>query len=222
MAKPINIMLVEDHPEYREVIEMTLDLEPELLLTSQFGTAEMALRSLQRLETRKIPDIILLDLNLPGMGGLEAIPFFNSAVPDAKIIVLTQSDREADVLKAISLGASGYLLKSSTTKAITAGIHTVVKGGATLDAKVAKFILQTLKTKLPKKEEESPLLSKREQEVLTLLAEGLAKKEIAERLRISTTTIVTHVNHIYEKLNAPNAPAAINKAHRLGLFPDQR
>jgi DNA-binding NarL/FixJ family response regulator len=155
------------------------------------------------------------------MSGHEAIPYFNAAIPDAKIIVLTQSDREADVLKAISLGASGYLLKSSTTKVITEGIRTVIKGGASLDAKVATFILQTLKTRLPKTpEEDSVLLSQRETEVLTLLAEGLAKKEIADRLDISTSTVVTHVGHIYEKLNASNAPSAINKAHRLGLFPE--
>ena len=219
MTKPIHIMLVEDHPEYREVIEMTLELESNLILDSQFGTAEMALRSLQSLDTRQEPDVILLDLNLPGMNGLDAIPYFNSAVPDAKIIVLTQSDREADVLRAIALGASGYLLKSSTTKEITEGIHTVANGGASLDSNVAGFILKTLKTKLPKnQQDDQQSLSQRELEVLTLLAEGLAKKEIADRLQISTSTVVTHVGHIYEKLNATNAPAAVHKAHLKGLF----
>jgi DNA-binding NarL/FixJ family response regulator len=217
MQKTINIMLVEDHPEYREVIEMLLKKQPDIKLTGQFGTAERALRSLHSLTERKIPDIILLDLNLPGMSGLDAIPAFLADLPDAKIIVLTQSDREADVLKAITCGVSGYLLKSSTLSQITDGIRTVTNGGASLDAGVAKFILSTMKSHAPKSPTE-PRLSDREMDVLTLLAEGCVKKEIAARLKIGETTVVTHVSHIYEKLNATNAPAAIHKAHRLGLF----
>jgi DNA-binding NarL/FixJ family response regulator len=218
MKKKISIMLVEDHPEYREVLELSMNKEADLELISQFGTAEHALRSLQDISTRQEPDIILLDLNLPGMNGLEAIPFFYSALPGVKIIILSQSDREADVYRAITLGASGYLLKSSTLMSITENIRSVMDGGAPLDAKVARYILTTLKTQLSKPEDEAPLLSPREMEVLNLMAEGLAKKEIAESLSISTTTVVTHATHIYEKLNANNAPSAINKAHRLGLF----
>ena len=139
-------------------------------------------------------------------------------IPQAKIIILTQSNREEDVLKAIMLGASGYLLKSSTVKQLTERIRTVMEGGASLDAKLAKFVLKTLKTKLPQSEVES-LLTKREMEVLSMLAAGRVKKEIAEGLHISLTTVVSHVGHIYEKLNAPNAPAAIAKAFQLGILP---
>ena len=210
MNNKIRVMLVEDHPEYREAIELALGKEPAMELTGQFGTAERALRSLKHAKLCAVPDVILLDLNLPGMDGLDALPLFSAALPDAKIIILTQSDREADVLKAITLGAAGYLLKSATLKQITTGIQSVYNGGAALDAKVAQFILKTLKTKLPRGEIHP---------VLSLLAEGLVKKEIADRLCISSTTVVTHVSHIYEKLNATNAPSAINKAYRLGIFP---
>jgi DNA-binding NarL/FixJ family response regulator len=218
MNRKIRIMIVEDHPEYREIVELALGRETDMELTSQFGTTERALRSLRDREEREKPDIILLDLHLPGVGGLEAIPHFSTEIPDAKIIILTQSNREEDVLKAIMLGASGYLLKSSTVKQLTEGIRTVMEGGASLDTKLAKFVLKTLKTKLPPSEIEH-LLSKRELEVLTMLAEGCVKKEIAERLHISPTTVVSHVGHIYEKLNAPNAPAAIAKAFQLGILP---
>jgi DNA-binding NarL/FixJ family response regulator len=218
MKRKISIMLIEDHPEYREVIELALKKEDDLELISQFGTAERALRSLQDMSTRREPDIILLDLNLPGMNGLEALPFFRSAMPGVKIIILTQSDREADVYQAITLGAAGYLLKSSTLTNIIENIRTVMNGGAPLDAKVARYILTTLQTKPSKTEADHPLLSPREMEVLNLMAEGLVKKEIAETLNISTATVVTHANHIYEKLHANNAPSAIDKAHRLGLF----
>lgn len=218
MNRKIRIMMVEDHPEYREIVELALSKESNMEMTSQFGTTERALRSLRDREAREEPDIILLDLHLPGLGGLEAIPHFSTELPGAKIIILTQSNREEDVLKAIMLGASGYLLKSSTVKQLAEGIRTVMEGGASLDAKLAKFVLKTLKTKLPTSEIEH-LLSKREVEVLTMLAEGRVKKEIAERLHISLTTVVSHVGHIYEKLNAPNAPAAIAKAFQLGILP---
>ena len=218
MDRKIRIMMIEDHPEYREIVELALSKEPDMQLTSQFGTTERALRSLRDREEREEPDIILLDLHLPGVGGLEAIPLFSSEMPSARIIILTQSNREEDVLKAIMLGASGYLLKSSTVKQLTEGIRTVMEGGALLDAKLAKFVLTTLKTKLPPHEIEH-LLSKRELEVLSMLAEGRVKKEIAEGLRISLTTVVSHVGNIYEKLNAPNAPSAIAKAFQLGILP---
>jgi DNA-binding NarL/FixJ family response regulator len=218
MKSKISVMLVEDHPEYREAVELALAKEPTMALTGQFGTAERALLSLKDVPPHKSPDIILLDLNLPGMNGLDALPCFSAALPQTKIIILTQSDREADVLKAITLGASGYLLKSATLKQITEGIRTVHDGGASLDANIAKFILTTLKTRLPRGDTE-PMLTDREMEVLTLLAEGLVKKEIAERLSISSTTVVTHVSHIYEKLNVTNAPSAVNKAYRMGIFP---
>jgi DNA-binding NarL/FixJ family response regulator len=218
MNRKIRIMIVEDHPEYREIVELALSRESDIELTSQFGTAERALRSLQDREVRKDPDIILLDLHLPGLGGLEAIPQFSTRIPGAKIIILTQSNRDEDVLKAIMLGASGYLLKSSTVKQLIEGIRTVMEGGASLDAKLAKFVLKTLKDKLPPSDIEH-LLSKREVEVLTMLAEGRVKKEIADLLHISLTTVISHVSHIYEKLNAPNAPAAIAKAFQLGILP---
>lgn len=220
MKRKIKIMLVEDNPEYRRVIELALKRDDGMELVNQSGTAERALRSFQDRSTRIVPDLILLDLNLPGMSGLDALPNFTQAVPDSSVIVLTQSDSEADVLRAISLGAKGYLLKSSTVKQIKDGIQTVVEGGASLDPAIARFILNTLKTKLPK-DREGPQLSDREQETLKLLGDGLVKKEIASELNISVFTVATHIRHIYEKLEVQNAPAAVNRAHRLGLFPSE-
>lgn len=218
MKKPVHVTLVEDHPEYREVIAFALSKDPDIEVVSQIGSAERALRRVKDQNDGAEMDIILLDLNLPGMSGLEAIPWFKKYSPETKVIILSQSDMEADVLRAIQLGASGYLLKSSTVNQITEGIRTVMDGGASLDPSVARFILNTLKTKLPKEQMEQTL-SDREMEVLTLLADGLVKKEIAGKLGIGTSTVVTHVTHIYEKLDATNAPSAINNAHRLGLFP---
>jgi DNA-binding NarL/FixJ family response regulator len=210
-------MLVEDSRDYREIVAMALTHETDIELTGQFSTAEIALRNLQAQPPAEHPALILLDLRLPGMDGLEALPRFLAIAPGAKIVVLTQSKKEADVLRAISRGAAGYLLKSSTVSQINEGIHTVMAGGASLDAGVARFILDRLKARLPKAEAEQ-LLTERELEILTLLAEGLVKKEIADRLNISYTTVDSHVAHIYEKLGVRNAPAAVNKAYLVGLF----
>jgi two-component system nitrate/nitrite response regulator NarL len=221
MKKKIHIIIVEDHRAYREVVEMALAREPDMELNGQFSTAEAALQGLQQDHRLKGTDIVLLDINLPAMSGLDALPLISKTCPGAKIIVLTQSDREADVLKAISLGASGYLLKSASRREISDGIRTVMAGGASLDVSVAKLILKTLRTHLPQTMAE-PMLSKRELEIMTLLAEGLSKKEIAGKLDISATTVVTYIERIYEKLNVTSAPAAVNKAHRFGLFQPNR
>jgi DNA-binding NarL/FixJ family response regulator len=217
MKARIRVMLVEDNPRYREVIALALEDMADLKLVGQFGTAEIALRSLQERPRGELPELILLDLRLPGMDGLDALPRFLSAAPNARVMILTQSDSEADVLRALSLGATGYLLKSSTVSQIAEGIRTVVSGGALLDAGVARFILNTLKNRLPKQESEQ-LLTERQREILAMLGEGLVKKEIAERLKISYATVDEHIAHIYDRLGVHNAPAAVNRAHRLGLF----
>lgn len=217
MSKATRIILVEDSQDYRDIITLTLGAESDIELIHQFGTSEAALRELKAMPEAKKCDLILLDLRLPGMSGLEALPHFREALPDVPIIVLTQSDNEADVLTAISLGAAGYLLKSSTLDKLTEGIRTVMAGGAALDGSIASFILQTLQTKLAPKEI-NHTLTRRELEILTLISDGLVKKEIAEQLAISFATVDTHIRHIYEKLNVQNAPSAVRKAFNLGLF----
>jgi len=218
MVKTIQVMLVEDHPEYRDTVEFALEKESDMELSSQFGTAERALHHLQDQHAAAKADIVLLDLNLPGISGLESISQFRSTAPNVRIIVLTQSDNEADVLRAISLGASGYLLKSSALRTITDDIRIVMEGGATLDGKVASYIFNKLRTQLPPGEMDA-VLTERETEVLSLLSEGLGRKEIAKRLFIANRTVSSHIESIYEKLGVKNGPAAISRAFRLGLFP---
>jgi DNA-binding NarL/FixJ family response regulator len=218
MKRKIRVMMIEDHPDYRDGVSLALETETDIELLTAFGTAERALRSLQSIRERKEPDVVLLDLNLPGISGLEALPFLRSAIPAAKIIVLTQSDREADVWEAIRNGAAGYLLKSASLDSIIDSIRTVMAGGASLDPNVASYILGLLQ-KSPAISQLDIALSERELEVLVLLGEGLLKKEISDRLKISEPTVATHVRHIYEKLEVQNAPAAITKAYRAGILP---
>ena len=219
MKTPIHIILVEDNPEYREVIKIALEDESDLEISHEFGTSEIALRSLQEDHLPNRTDVVLLDLRLPGMDGLEALPWFKQYAPEAKVIILTQSEQEADVLKAIEQGASGYLLKSSSAAQITEGIRTVIQGGAALDTSIAMLVMNNLQARLPK-DTIKQALSKREIEILKLLSQGKLKKEIGGHLSISYATVDSHVQHIYQKLEVKNAPSAIHKAHRLGLLPD--
>lgn len=218
MSQPIRIMLVEDNSDYRLVIEHALETEPDIELVSQFTMSETAFRHLEDNETRIIPDLILLDLRLPGMDGLESIPWFRKALPKAKIVILTQSNAEADVLKAIQLGASGYLLKSSRSDQLIDGIRSVMNGGAPIDASIAHYILNSLPA-APDSDEPRPELTNRQIEILSKIAEGYSKKELSEMLKISVSTVNTHVEHIYQKLGAPNAPAAVSTAYREGILP---
>lgn len=217
MTASIQIMLVEDNPDYRNVIEKAIIFTPGMELLSKVGTAEHALRSLQELSNKSAPDVILLDLNLPGMSGLEAIPWVKDYTPHTRIIILTQSENESDIMTAIQHGVSGYLLKSATIQQIKEGIHTAMNGGASLDPSVAQFILSRLQT-TPSKPSEKITLTEREFEILSLLSKGHVKKEIAKQLNISFFTVSTHIRHIYVKLQVPNAPAAIAKAYSCGLF----
>ena len=211
-------MLIEDHTGYRAAITSILEQTENMQLQSQFGTAEIALRSLEPPHTGPLPDVILLDLTLPGMSGLETIPWIRKYTPEVQIIILTRSDNSADIQHAISAGADGYLLKSATLEEITKSIETVADGGSSLDPNVARHILNSLRSKniLPQPEKK---LSKREMEILQLLGKGMLKKEIADRLNISSASVSTYVRRIYQKLEVQNAAAAINTAYRSGVLP---
>ncbi|MGJ8639840.1 MAG: response regulator [Opitutaceae bacterium] len=217
MKKPISITIIEDHLAYRNVIERSLEKNPNLTMLSRYGTAEIALRDFEDRDKAKHPEIILLDLNLPGMSGLEAIPWIREYLPKAKIIILSQSDNEADVVDAISKGATGYLLKSAKASEISAAIEIVMDGGASLDAGVARYIINRIKKDKKATVTVSPL-SERELEVLKLLAEGMLKKEISEALNVSVATVAFHVKNVFQKLDVSNAPAAVGTAYKKGIL----
>ncbi|OVE76403.1 DNA-binding response regulator [bacterium E08(2017)] len=217
MNAPIKLMLVEDSADFRKGIAYVLSEKPDIVITNEFGTAEIAIRTLEEMAKEDLPDIILLDLNLPGITGLDAIPEINKHAPESKIIILTQSDKEADVIRGINLGAAGYMLKKSSMSSLIEGIKTVHSGGATLDPSLAKFILSQLTGKLAEAPQELKL-SNREMDVLTLIADGLARKQIADQLDLSLHTVDEYIHNIYTKLDVANAPAAVSKAYKTGIF----
>ena len=222
MPNPIKLIIVEDNPEYRNVLKLAFELDNDIDLIGIYGSAEHSLRALEpKSKSNLNPDVLLLDLNLPEMPGLEAMRWFHKYIPETPIIVLTQSDAESDVVSAIQNGATGYLLKSATVQKIKESIVTVASGGALLDAKIAKFILTQIQA-APAAGKSKISLTDRELEVLELLADGLVKKEIAEKLGISYFTVSTHIRHIYDKLNVLNAPAAISTAYKIGILSVQK
>lgn len=216
MKQTTNVMLIEDNPEYRSVIQLAFSKDPHINLQSQFGTAEFALVHLKEHRDDQ-PQVILLDLNLPKMSGLEALPLIQAVAPQAKVIALTQSCHQADVIRAIEFGAAGYLLKSSKVTEIKEGIALVTQGGASLDPSIAHFLLDRLQSR-SNKENNHIHLSKREMEILSLISQGLLKKQIGQQLDISYSSVATYIRRIYEKLHVPNAAAAVAKAYKLKLF----
>ena len=214
----IRIMVVEDNVDYRTVIALAIDDATDMKLIGLFGTTEIALRTLETTRESEKPDILLLDLRLPGMSGLDALPLIHAASPATRIIILSQSDAPNDIVRAISSGVSGYLLKSARLKEITEAIRTVSQGGGSLDKNVAKFILKKMTTK---ELFHIDALTERENEILLMLSEGFVKKEIATQLGIGYSTVDTHVSHIYKKLGVSNAPAAVSKAYQSGILPRQ-
>lgn len=217
MEQEINVILVEDNPQYREVIEIALSEENDIHLISMYGAVELAIHALEDTSKELEVDIILLDINLPGMSGVEALSQIHRIKPEAKIIMLTQSNMEADVVEAIQAGATGYLLKSASIIEITQSIRTVIEGGAPLDPSIASYVIKAMRGDLPKVKLNIQL-SPRESDVLELMSAGLVKKEIADKLDLSPHTVAEYVKNIYSKLEVRNAPEAVSKGYQSGLL----
>ena len=213
--KVTKLLLVEDSAQYCEVLAFGLSEEPGFEIWAQFNTADAALRHLEKQSDR--PDIILLDLNLPGVSGIDALPAFKEAAPKTEVIVITASERQGDILDAIASGAVGYLLKESSLTTIIEGIRTVLNGGASLDPGMARFLLEDHRHQPATALTNS--LTPRELEILDLIATGLPQKQIAAELNISPKTVDFHIGQTYKKLGVPNAPAAIAKAYESGTLP---
>ena len=214
--KSLKVMMVEDHPEYREVLQHFLDKDDDMEVVGVFGNANQALRFLQD-GNDDFDGVILLDLKLPGMSGLEAMPWIKEYAPEAKVVILSQSDNETEVMHAIRRCASGYLLKSATMDEIKTGIRNVMNGAATIDPSLARYLLREIKNRSAPSHVEGKL-TPREIEILSKIGDGLSQKDIAQHFNISAYTVAGHLTNIYEKLQVQNAPAAITAAFRKGIL----
>jgi DNA-binding NarL/FixJ family response regulator len=209
---PIDIWLVEDDAGYRRNLRRSLVREKHITCSRVFPSC---IEFLEAIESGDSPDLVLMDLGLPGMGGVEGIQRLKARAPDVTVIVLTVSADKEKVLQALDAGATGYLLKSSTTRQIVNGLEQVFLGGAALSPTVAKIVLEEMHKPAPA---EDFKLSAREIEVLEKLADGLAVKEIAAALSITAGTAGFHLTNIYKKLQVQSQTGAVAKALRSGII----
>lgn len=211
----IQIMVVEDNTVFRKAITSSLKRKEGFNCAAEASTSDEAFQLLSDGEIQ--PNIILLDLNMPGTHGLDAIPRILELSPKSRIIILSQSDHEVHVLQAITRGASGYLLKTATRNEILGSIDEVYQGGASIDPKLAHIAIKLIRRIQPEvPEDDDQLLTARELEVLQLLSDGYVKKEIAEQLNVSPHGIDKRIRRIYEKLQVHNVAAAVTTAVRKG------
>lgn len=207
-----HVCLIEDHQDYRRVLQQAINSSGHLKCDCAFSSIEAFVTGTD--PSSKV-DVVLLDLGLPGMHGVEGISVIQNRFPNAKILVLTVYDHKPVVLQALAAGAGGYLLKADRLETILRGIDEALAGGAPLNSHIARMILSTFNTVRPERPETD--LTERERETLSLLAKGFIKKEIADQLGVSYHTVDTHVRNIYVKLKVHNLSGAVAKAIQLGL-----
>ena len=203
----ISLAIVEDLAEVREGLKQFISLNPEFNILGTFQTAEEALYNIPRLD----PDIAIMDINLPGMNGIECIRQLKKKATRTQFVMFTVYENDDKVFEALKAGASGYLLKNTGLIQLTEALRDLHHGGSPMSANIARKLVSLFREEHIDKEPTSGL-SKRENEILQLLAKGLLYKEIASRLGISVGTVRQHIHNMYEKLHVQNRTEALNKA----------
>jgi DNA-binding NarL/FixJ family response regulator len=204
------VWIVEDHVRLRATLREVLELESIGCLAT-FASCEEALAA----ATPPDPAVIVLDLALPGISGIEGAGCFKERFPACEIVIFTVFDDREKVFEAICAGASGYLLKSDPPERIASAVREVLAGGSPMTPEIARMLVERF-SRMPPASSNIPV-SDREQEVLRLLVEGLAKKEIAARLDLSVHTVDNYVRRLYRKLHVNTIGGAVAKALREGL-----
>ena len=215
-SKQIQVWLVEDNEVFRRNVQRVINSLEGMTCEGSFDSAEATFKALQ---TNPAPDVILLDVQLPGVDGIAALTEFREAIPETRVIILTVFDDADKIFRAVCAGASGYVLKASGTDKIGEAIRQVMGGGAPMTPEVAKKVLDAFaNSDLLPGEKGDYGLTAREQEILRLLAEGLLKKEIADALSISVNTVSTHLRRVYDKLHVNTNTGAVAIALREGII----
>ncbi len=212
-GKEIAVWVVEDNAAFRNALEQVIGRESDMSCLKSFASAEDALGEVGRSPG---PDVILLDIELPGINGIQALSQFGERIPDTSTVIITAFFDEDRILKAVMGGASGYLLKTSTKSEIVDAVRQAAAGGAPMTPRVAKAVLGLMKgsAKVPAKDYG---LSVREFEILELMTRGMLKKEIADRLSMNFHTVDAHLRSIYSKLHVSTRSEAVGKALRDGV-----
>jgi len=218
VSEPIRVLLADDHTLFRQGLRHLLADHPRLKIVGEASSADEAVEEAQRLK----PDVILMDLHMPGGGGIEATRILRGEMPDVGVLILTVSENEEDLLAALRAGAKGYILKTSDFEQLLRSLDTVAAGQAALAPEMTTKLLTQLSTDdaTPgprRRPEPHHQLSERELEILKLIAEGASNRQIAGQLYLSENTVRTHLVHILGKLGLENRVQAAAYALRNGL-----
>jgi DNA-binding NarL/FixJ family response regulator len=212
----IAVYIVEDNAQNRDMLAGWISRAPGFRLAGHCGEAESALR----LVPESKPDVVLMDINLPGMNGVEAVRRLKPMLPDTQFVMLTVYQDADKIYNALAAGATGYLLKQTPPAELLAAVEEVHRGGSPMTSTIARKVVQSFRQGL-----ESGLtdeaLSSREEEILVLLARGCFFKDVSAQLGISITTLKTHIQRIYEKLHVHSRTQAVAKySHLAPLSPE--
>ena len=206
VSMSITLVIVEDLDEVRDGLKNFISLSTDFKILDTFKTAEEALYDIPKLR----PDIVIMDINLPGMSGIECIKLIKDKSPDTQFMMFTVYENDEKVFEALKAGASGYLLKNTGLVQLIESLKELHLGGSPMSANIARKLVTLFRSE-QKETTNVEVLSSRENEILQLLAKGLLYKEIADQLAISVSTVRQHIHHIYEKLHVQNRTEAINK-----------
>ncbi|WP_147534339.1 response regulator transcription factor [Bacillus marasmi] len=215
--EPIRLLLAEDQELIRSSLQIVLDIEEDIQVVAAVENGEHAVTFCEK----EPPDMVLMDINMPVMDGIEATRKIKEKHPYIKIIMLTTFQEMDYVIEALRIGAEGYLLKAIDTKDLVAGIRVVANGGNLITHEVAKSLFSNHIDSPGKNKEENAqkyLLSKRELEILKCLSEGLSNQFIAEKLFLSMGTVKNYISSLYSKLEVSNRAEAIRKAQQEKLL----
>ncbi|MET7456076.1 response regulator transcription factor [Streptomyces sp. NPDC005574] len=208
---PVSLLIVDDHPVVRDGLRGMFESAPGFAVLGEASDGAEALERAAALD----PDVILMDLRMPGTGGVAAIAELTRRGARAKVLVLTTYDTDSDTLPAIEAGATGYLLKDAPRDELFTAVRAAAQGRTVLSPAVASRLVSAVRT--PRSPGNEPL-SAREREVLVLVARGTSNREIARELFISEATVKTHLTHLYAKLGVNDRAAAVATAYERGIL----
>ncbi|MGN8225991.1 response regulator transcription factor [Gracilimonas sp. BCB1] len=204
------IGIVEDNKKIRDLIQRYLDMQKDMQCPVAVDSVE---EMLDYLEKHQKPDVILMDIQLPGMSGIKGMEVIKSKYPEIEIIMLTVYHDSHKIFDSLKAGASGYLLKHTSLPEIKESIENLLKGGAPMSPQIARKVISHFNEEAPKKNEDS-MLTNREQDIVNGLVDGLSYKMIADRFDISIDTVRAHIRNIYKKLHVNSKAEVIAKSLR--------